>query len=279
MLHEPVILFRYFNLETKEEQAICAKHFKTVQSRSDAENIKNKIVIGRYSVLPFYKELENDLSYFNSKLINSFREHRYIADLKNWALDVDVDEPLLTAHTPRTWLSFQDVPDNIPLILKGETNSRKDKWNTHMFAKNKTEAIQIYLKLKNDRFFENQEIYIREYLKLKTYFTDPVNEQPVTKEFRFFCYQDKVLAGGYYWSNHLDQVKKIEEPKISDVPESFLNKLTNIISRSATFYVVDVAQLENGEWILIELNDGQMSGLSEVDPNELYSNLKQCFIE
>ncbi len=91
MLHEPVILFRYFNLETKEEQAICAKHFKTVQSRSDVENIKNKIVIGRYSVLPFYKELENDLSYFNSKLINSFREHRYIADLKNWALDVDVE--------------------------------------------------------------------------------------------------------------------------------------------------------------------------------------------
>ena len=75
MLHEPVVLFRYFNLETKEEQTICAKHFKTVQSRSDAENIKNKIVIGRYSVLPFYKELENDLSYFNSKLINSLVCH------------------------------------------------------------------------------------------------------------------------------------------------------------------------------------------------------------
>jgi hypothetical protein len=81
-----------------------------------------------------------------------------------------------------------------------------------------------------------------------------------------------------YWSNHLDEVRKIEEPKISDVPLEFLSKLTNIISRSATFYVIDVAQLENGEWILIEVNDGQMSGLSEVDPNELYSNLKQYFI-
>jgi hypothetical protein len=41
----------------------------------------------------------------------------------------------------------------------------------------------------------------------------------------------------------------------------------------ANFYAVDVAQTVAGDWIVIELNDGQMSGLSENDPEILYCNL------
>jgi hypothetical protein len=37
---------------------------------------------------------------------------------------------------------------------------------------------------------------------------------------------------------------------------------------------MDIAKTQSGEWIVIELNDGQMSGLSENDPNVLYKNLK-----
>ena len=268
----PIVLFRPFDLATKEEKNICGKYFTTVEQRSDPKITKNSIVIGRYSVLPFYKELENDLGFKDARLINSYREHRYIADLKNWALDVDDDDPKLTVYTPRTWLSLQDVPEGIPLVLKGETNSRKDRWSTHMFASNKKEAIEVFLRLKSDRFFENQEIYIREFVKLKTYFTDPINGQPITKEFRFFCFRKNVLTGGFYWSNHLDNFPD-GAPSVSEVPKEFLNKLTNIIGNNATFYVMDVAQLENGDWVLVELNDGQMSGLSEVDPDELYRNL------
>jgi len=39
--------------------------------------------------------------------------------------------------------------------------------------------------------------------------------------------------------------------------------------------VVDVARTESGEWIVIELNDGQQSGLSDNDPDQLYSNMKK----
>lgn len=38
--------------------------------------------------------------------------------------------------------------------------------------------------------------------------------------------------------------------------------------------MIDVAQTESGDWIVIELNDGQMSGLSENNPEILYKNLK-----
>jgi hypothetical protein len=39
--------------------------------------------------------------------------------------------------------------------------------------------------------------------------------------------------------------------------------------------VLDVAEKENGEFVLIEINDGQMSGLSCCNPEELYLNLKK----
>jgi hypothetical protein len=35
-----------------------------------------------------------------------------------------------------------------------------------------------------------------------------------------------------------------------------------------------VAKTQSGEWIVIELNDGQMAGLSDNDPSVLYHNLK-----
>lgn len=268
--HSPVVLFRSFNLETTKEKEICEKYFVTATSRMNITG--GDLIVGRYSVLPFYRELESDVKSKGAKLINSYQEHLYIADLKNWAIDYSSNSSLVNL-TPKTWLKLEDLPDDVgPVVLKGQTNSRKDRWSTHMFASNKREAIQVFMKLKDDRFFEDQEIYIREFVKFKTFFIDPINKQPITNEFRFFCYKNTVLAGGYYWSSHVDQLDKV--PNISCVPSTFLEKVMSIVSKNATFYVIDVAQQENGEWMVIELNDGCMSGLSEVNPDELYKNLK-----
>ena len=39
------------------------------------------------------------------------------------------------------------------------------------------------------------------------------------------------------------------------------------------FFVIDIAQKEDGDWIIIEVNDGQQSGLSENSADILYQNL------
>jgi hypothetical protein len=38
---------------------------------------------------------------------------------------------------------------------------------------------------------------------------------------------------------------------------------------------VDVAQLETDEWIVIEVGDGQFSGLSQIQPLNLWKKLSQ----
>jgi hypothetical protein len=89
------------------------------------------------------------------------------------------------------------------------------------------------------------------------------------------------LSGGFYWSSHVDELKESGVYINPDeVPKDLLNKIINKIQNTEIceppdFYVIDMAKTSSGEWILIELNDGSMSGLSENDPDIIYSNLKK----
>jgi hypothetical protein len=259
---QPVILVR--GVDPKETAAI-ARHFKFVELRSRIPH--GSLVIGRYSVLPFYHELEQELGDSGSKLINSFQQHSYIADLGNWVED-------LGNLTPRTWRRLEDIPDDGgPFVVKGATNSKKFQWKTHMFAKNKRDAVEVACRLMDDGLICDQHIYAREYVPLVK-LIDGLQGMPVAEEYRFFVCDKQVLCGGFYWSNYGDDVPG-GCPDPSSVPTSFLQEVVDRIGNSARFYAVDVARTQSGAWIVIELNDGQMSGLSDNDPETLYSKLKK----
>ena len=263
---KPIILYRR-GLDCEGEESIAANYFPIVQSRMKIES--DSLVIPRYSALPFYKELEDDVKSIGSKLINTYQQHRYIADMKNWIED-------LKEFTPETWYRLQDIPESGPFVLKGETNSKKYLWKTHMFAKDKKEAIEVESRLHADSLITYQEIYIRRFIPLKTFMVGLQN-LPITNEYRFFCYKDQILSGGYYWSYHVEDLNELGININSDqVPVDFLNKIIDRVKDKVNFYVIDVAQTETGEWIVVELNCGQCSGLSENDPDTLYKNLSKA---
>jgi hypothetical protein len=143
-----------------------------------------------------------------------------------------------------------------------------------MYAENRRVACDVYARLCEDGLISQQQIYIRKYVPLVTYFPDVVG-LPVTNEFRFFVHDGEILCGGYYWSSHVDTLRErgIEPPKVEEVPRAFLERVTSKIGKKVRFYALDVAKTISGDWIVIELNDGQMSGLSMNDPNELYGRL------
>jgi hypothetical protein len=212
-------------------------------------------------------ELENDLRLAGAKLINSYQQHRYGTDLQSYVRDLD-------DLTFKTWNSrdLHSLPNDMSFVLKGETNSRKDKWNTHMFAKDKKEAIQVYLRLQDDSLLASQEIYVRQYVPLKK-LAEGIGGQPITMEFRFFVLYGEVVSGGYHcWSNDLGQLKDVPSPAI--VPQEFLRKAIDRVKDNIPFFTIDVAQTESGDWLVVDLNDGQMAGLSGNDPNVLYRNMK-----
>lgn len=259
---KPVVLYRKVSApadDAAEIGAIVESGLPIVFHRAAVP--RESLVIGRYSVLPFYRELELDLAQQGSRLINSYKEHAFIANLLDWYTVLGPD------LTPRTWERFEDLPEKGPFVLKGETNSRKDRWATHMFAETKRDAIQVAARLREDGLLASQTIYAREYIPLKRLATG-LNGMPISEEFRFFCLDGRVLSAGFYWSSHVEECGNPEVPgaALGLVEAEVLPKLRG----HTRFVVIDVARDLNGRWWVVELNDGGMSGLSENNPVAFY---------
>lgn len=256
---KPTILFRSdFSRGLETEANIASKYFTVYSQRTSC---KANYVIGRYSVLPYYQELERDINANKSRLINSYDQHIYIANML-WVKDI--------TDTPTTWYdhNFYLAPEGA-YVVKGRTNSIKAKWNTMMFAENKKQALNIAGELSSDSLIGPQMIVYRQYIPLKTYEVG-INGLPFTHEFRLFYYKNKLLTSGYYWSIAEDTDHVIDQEGLA-----FAQSVADKVSKKVNFYVLDVAQDLNGKWWLIEINDGQMSGLSTCDPTELYKNLQK----
>lgn len=261
-----IIWYRHSCLEFhRGEFEAIQNNFKSVVSRVKIK--PSDFVIGRYSCLPYYEEQALDIDLLGAKLINSYSEHRYVADISAYYPDIE-------AFTPKTWFSMDEIEGDGPFVLKGSTNSRKGSWRTKMFAKDRRTAADVYWELVNDPLIQDskQSVVIRQFVEFYKYF-DGINGMPVTKEFRFFMYKKAVLSSGFYWQSYEDDMDEI--PDSNEVPKEFIDKVAEIVSKRINFYVIDVGQLKSGEWVVVELNDAQMAGLSCNDPNILYSNLKR----
>lgn len=267
----PVILYRGREFEEVELQEAKDWGFFCMNSRMLIP--KDSLVIGRYSVLPFYEEQERDIELNGSHLINTFTQHKYIVNIANWYED-------LKEYTPKTWFRLEDIPNEGPFILKGETNSQKFLWDELMFARDKQEAINIYCKLKQDSLLCYQDICIRQFVPLRTFLTG-LRGLPITNEWRFFTAYGKILSYGYYWSSYFEDVKEKlgHAPGCPIIGIELVNKVLSIIKDKTNAVVIDIAELDNGECLVIELNDLQMSGLSENHPAMLYPNLYHAIKE
>lgn len=260
----PYVLFRKnindLDDDIRDEFEICSNHLPTVEFRTSINH--GSLVVGRYSVLPYYQELEEELKLNKSVLINSYHQHKYIADFEYYE---DVKD-----FTPKTYFNWGDLPEG-SYVLKGKTNSRKFLWNTHMFAKTRKDVPLVAKRLLDDQFIEPQGLIVREYVPLKQ-FDVGINDMPVTNEWRFFFLGTRCLTHGYYWSNFPEVVDE-QKAKCMGQMCDFAQDVANIVSKKVNFFVLDIAEKVDGGYTLIEVNDGQMSGLSMCDPRNLYSVL------
>jgi len=256
------LLFR-ISEDYEEEMAVAKSVFGEDLVNYRTEISGNELVVGRYSVLPFYEELEKELALKGNRLINSYEQHLYIADIKNYYED-------LKEFTPKTYFLWYNLPDG-SYVVKGRTNSRKFQWDKQMFARTNVDVVSIVSRLLDDSLIREQGVCVRKYVPLRTYDIG-INGLPITNEWRCFCYREKLLVYGYYWSNFPDKKPYDELPEEA---LDLLDKIMKIVSKKTNFYVVDLAETEDGKWIMIELNDGQQSGLSEIDSGIFYKRLKE----
>jgi hypothetical protein len=269
-----VVLFRGALREEQELKACRGVFPNTVEYRSLIP--ENSLVIPRYASLPFYKELEFDVKQKNSVLVNTYAQYKYVSDLRNYYEDLE-------GLTPETYFDVSDIPDSaFPVVLKGETNSRKFQWDSHMFAETREDAIRISIDLRNDSLLQYQNIYARKYVPLNI-----VGERiskthpPIAEEYRIFIYNKKVIAGGFYWSTYYDDLNRNIYRSLTEILSNrdafaLILDAIHLIDNKINFYAIDIARTKEGDWIIVELNDGQMAGISTIDPTLFYVNLKDA---
>jgi hypothetical protein len=81
---------------------------------------------------------------------------------------------------------------------------------------------------------------------------------------RSFIWKQSLCAIFRYWENENYNDDKIDL-------NIFISIAKNI---NSNFFTMDIAKAKNGKWYIIELGDGQVSGLpSQKDSSEFYINL------
>jgi ATP-grasp domain, R2K clade family 3 len=247
---------------SKYEREFAKRHFQIEESRMLC---KGRLVVGRYSVLPFYDELDRDLRLVGSQMVNTLDEHQWISSFDYYQE--------VKGFTPETWTedTIYMCQHDGPFVVKGKRSSKKWQWKSQMFAETKSDALTLGERLKEDSEISEQGIVYRRYVPLRT-FEIGHNGLPYTNEWRFFFYRTSLLSVGYYWSVG----DCFRQASIGAEGMQMAERIARIVSKFTAFYTLDLAETENGDWLLIEINDGQMAMPSEHNLDGLYGKLKEA---
>ncbi len=211
-----------------------------------------------------YQELYDALKERNLLLINDPNQYRHCHLLPE-------SYSVIESQTPRTvWVPLEDLNfdsimnllapfGNRPLVLKDYVKSRKHEWWEACYIPNASNradvgrVVECFMELQGDEL--NEGLVFRQWVDLKQIGTHSRSEMPLAREFRLFFLDGQLLQSSRYWA----QGDYGDETPL----EQFEPIARRVRSR---FFTMDVAQKVDGDWIIVELGDGQVAGLP--DENE-----------
>ncbi len=217
-----------------------------------------------------YRTFYNLLEEKGVFLINSPEEYERYHTLPGWYNEF-VD---MTVRS--IWEECGNVNDILQMstslegsyIVKDYVKSRKHEWYDACYIPNIADKLNASKVIKT--FVERQReslvggIVLRKFENLKQIGFHEKSGMPISEEYRVFVYAGKVHIVDNYWNDDL---------KV-DFSEEELAWIEGIAEKiRSNFVTVDLARKEDGTLIIMELGDGQVSGLQEIDEKEFYS----CF--
>src|SRR5205823_3673815 len=125
-------------------------------------------------------------------------------------------------------------------------------------------VVARFLELQGDDL--NEGLVFREYVEFEPIGVHPRSGMPLTEEYRVFWLDGSPVFWSPYWA---EGDYRVSEPPI----ERFAGLAAAVRSR---FFTMDVARRRDGGWMIVELGDGQVSGLPrEADAERFYSALAE----
>ena len=210
-----------------------------------------------------YRVLYEALAVRNIYLINDPDQYRHCHHLPECY-------PIIERLTPRSvWLTDDLGIDQImgvltlfgdrPVIVKDYVKSRKHEWNDACFIPSASDRDAVarvvgrFLELQGDDL--NEGLVFREFVEFRPVGVHPKSRMPLTEEYRIFWLDAQPVFCSAYWEGGKYYMTY---PPL----ELFAETAAAVRSR---FFTMDVARRVDGDWMIVELGDGQVSGLPRED--------------
>jgi hypothetical protein len=223
-----------------------------------------------------YTKLYGALLDRNVRLINSPEEYRHAHYLPE-SFD------LIQKRSPRTvWLELHGAPDfdNIfaslrdfgssPLIVKDFVKSRKHEWADACFIPSAADTESVRRVVTN--FVQrqgsdlNEGLVFREFVDFQSVGKHPKSGLPLFQEYRLFFLSGEMLDVVEYWETGAYTTDSPPTDEFSLIAQGIRSH----------FFTMDVAKTRSGEWLIVELGDGQVAGLPEkLDVDHFYAKFSE----
>ncbi|KRN88809.1 hypothetical protein IV53_GL000779 [Ligilactobacillus ceti DSM 22408] len=232
------------------------------------DEIKGQAIYRGWMMKPkMYRTFYEALSQKGIELINTPEEYEKYHLLPNW-----YDEfQKLTAKS--VWTedlsdeSLKEILQNFSedVIVKDYVKSRKHEWDEACFIPdvkdvNKAlEVIKTFIKRQDEYLVGG--IVLREFLELKTIGHHEKSNMPISEEYRIFILNNIPIVMDSYWHHAESNLSSEEKEWISDISKQLKSK----------FVTIDLARKTDGKLVIMELGDGQVSGLQDI-PEDIFYN-------
>jgi hypothetical protein len=204
------------------------------------------------------------------QLLNTPEQHRV-------AEEFDHAYPLLLGLTPESILVQSEEECELaveriglPIFVKGAVQSRKARGWKACVAETKDELRRLTRALLDLPSRSRGRVVLRKLAALR-HTRRSAEGFPFGREYRLFIYSRDVLGLGYYWEGD-DPLKNLSPAEEAAVRALALEAASRL---KVPYVTIDVGQLDDGDWIVIEAGDAQFSGLSQIPILQLWNRLAQ----
>ncbi|HEU4339047.1 MAG TPA: ATP-grasp domain-containing protein [Planctomycetota bacterium] len=208
------------------------------------------------------------------RLINDPVAYSYCHELANWYhhfSDITPRTAIIPLEGPPDFAVIRNALrpfSSSAIVLKDYVKSQKHYWNEACFIPDASDSSAVeritrrFLELQGDSLVGG--LVYREFVELEPVGAHPKSGMPMTLEYRIFYFDGQPMYAVPYWET--------ADYKDSSPPlDRFSAPAARVKSR---FFTMDIAKATSGDWIMVELGDGQVAGLPEnADCVAFYSEL------
>jgi hypothetical protein len=225
------------------------------------------VAVARLGALPSYESVYEGLRQEGTALVHTPEQYLRATELPCWY-------PLIEGLTPRSvWFTARPNPDEVaaalgwPVFVKGSRQTSRHRRALSVIdgPGQFRRAMEAYA---TDPILRRQGVVCREFVRLRLVEDADPARLPSAFEFRTFWWKGELAGWGrYWWEGKPYRMTPTEEAGALAVAAEAAWRV------AVPFLVVDVAQAEDGRWLVIECNDGQESGYAGSSPVALWQRI------